>query len=103
MKPYKEALEYFSKRPWVCPADIVMAFTEPRAINEVLTAGTLRYRITASISRKEFLERLRANRQRPNAVAAEVGAVGSRVDVESARDKAEPGPEFTHFYAAECV
>jgi len=102
-KTLKESLEYFRKRPWVVPADVIMAFSEAHAVNEVLLNGPLRYRLTGEITREEFIDQLRKNKRHPNCVSAVAPGVGSTILTGEATEMDAPGEEFTHFYRAECI
>jgi hypothetical protein len=100
---YKDCIEDFARKPWKRPTDVVLAFEHPEPVNSVHLAGTLRYRVTKEITREEFLAQLKYNAQFPPCVAATATARASRIDVATAEDQPEPGPEFRYFYRAECV
>ena len=84
------------------PANIVLAFTEPRAVGEVLLDGKYRYRITRQIGREEFMEQLLANSCKDDHVAVESEMKEARITGRR-RHSLQPGDEFTCFYRAECV
>jgi hypothetical protein len=100
---YNAALDKYRRKPWIRPGEIVIAFEEPEVLGAIILSGTLRYHILREITKEEFLARLEANRRSPSFAAAELKMSGSRVDVSTAVDKAEPGPEYRYFYTAECI
>jgi ribosomal protein L18 len=102
MSKYREELER-AKRRGKLPTGVVLAFGEEQPINVVILGGHLRYRLVRAITRDEFMAQLIENRKHQECVCAEAWAEGARIEVSTAKDQPEPGPEFTHFYAAECV
>lgn len=98
---YRQKVAEMAERPWMKVKDMVIAFLEQHPRNEVVFAGTMRYRLTEEITREEFLAQLRENAKYGDHVAAEAPVSGQQVDVAGAVDMVtDPGPEFTHYYRA---
>jgi hypothetical protein len=100
---FRKDLDELRSKPWIRPTGVVLAFTGPNPLNEVILAGHLRYQLTKEITHDEFMAQLRENATHTRSVAATGWVTGSKLDTGESIDAAEPGPEFTHFYAAECI
>ena len=85
------------------PANPILPFDKPAQLNEVILVGEHRLRITAELTREEFLQRLRANLAHADGVAAQGKGLSGRAELESIEDRSEPSEEIRYFYAAEFI
>ena len=82
------------------PKDIILAFSEPKVIGEILLLRPCRVRLIGELSREEFERRLRITSGQPKSVAGSAALAGARVVVEGSSAVAMPPPGCRHFYAA---
>lgn len=85
------------------PTDIVVAFEQREAINEVILYDRWRLRLVKEITREEFMIQLQYHKTRDDRTTASTEVIGARVDIENAKDLQEPSPKMKYFYAAEIV
>ena len=90
--------EYRRNNPSRVPACTVIAYAEPLKPGFVVQYDRWNLVVERELTREEFMEALRANRQQPDAVTGEAELDGSRLDMDAGRDAGEPGPEYKYFY-----